>query len=443
MPHYTAPRTLSRKIEDYLDYGFTSNSNSTATASSTSYDGFGRMRVSEPFTLFDSQHRYVENKKWNNVVTGTGAVTHIPSESAINITAPAAAGTVIRQSNVVFPYQPGKSLLLMNSFAFSERTTTGAKNVTQRIGYFSADNGIYLEQTNGTANSVNPRLGNGLRLVLRSDSTTTTIGDSVEISVEQANWNSDKFDGTGMSGRILDITKANIFWMDIEWLGVGDVRCGFVVDGHMVVAHTFHNDNVNASAYMTTAVLPIRYELTNTGTTSPYVKQICNTVMSEGGFNPISATYNQLSNTDIGGTLKEVTTAGVYYNCVSLRLAAGKTDAVIIPTDANILGESNKSYQWVLIKNATFSTAPTWTIHTDCVTTEYNTNSLLTVTGGTIVKTGYFTSSSGAVAATNLGDISLQVGRTIAGVSDTYTLAVTSTSNIAKFTGCLTWYQII
>lgn len=443
MPHYTKDRTLSRKIEDYLDYGFTSNSNSASNATSTAYDGFGRMRVSQPYTLFDSQHRYVENTKWNNAVTGTGAVTHIPSESAINITTPSAAGTVVRQSNVVFPYQPGKSLLLMNSFAFSQRGTTGTKTVTQRIGYFSADNGIYLEQTNGTADSVTPRNGNGLRLVLRSDSTNTTVSDSTEISVEQADWNSDKFDGTGMSGRILDITKANIFWMDIEWLGVGDVRCGFIVDGHMVVAHTFHNDNVNASAYMTTAVLPIRYELTNTGTTSPYVKQICNTVISEGGFNPTSITYNQLATPNITTSgLRIAATDGTFYNVVSIRLATDKTDGIIIPTDIELLGESNKSYQWALLRNATFGTTPTWTTHADCATAEYTT-SVSTITGGVLVKTGYFTSNSGSVAKTIAGDISLQLGRTVAGVSDTYTVAITTTGSNAKYTGSLAWYQII
>ena len=31
--------------------------------SGTSGDAFGRLRVSDPFTLFDSQHRYQENDK--------------------------------------------------------------------------------------------------------------------------------------------------------------------------------------------------------------------------------------------------------------------------------------------------------------------------------------------------------------------------------------------
>ena len=443
MPHYTKDRTLSRKIEDYLDNGFTSNATSSATSTSTAFDGFGRARVAEPYTLFDSQHRYVENKKWNNALTGTGASTYVENESAVNLTAPAGAGTVIRQSNVVFPYQPGKSLLLMYSFSFSTAVLTNSKTVTQKIGYFNADNGIFLEQTNGAPNDVTPRNGGGLRLVLRSDSVTAGTGSSVDFAVEQANWNGDKFDGTGTSGRTLDVSKANIFWMDIEWLGVGDVRCGFIVNGKMVVAHTFHNDNANDTSYMTTAVLPIRYELTNTGTTSPYVKQICNTVISEGGFNPTSITYNQLASTNISNAnLRIAATDGLFYNVVSIRLATGKTDGIIIPTDIQLLGESNKSYQWALLRNATFGTAPTWVTHADCATTEFTT-SVSTITGGVLVKAGYFTSNSGSVGATIAGDIALQLGRTIAGVSDTYTVAITTTGTNAKYTGSLAWYQII
>ena len=443
MPHYTKDRTLSRKIEDYLDNGFTSVDTSSATSTPTIYDGFGRARVSEPYTLFDSQHRYTENKKWNNAVTGTGASSYFANESAVNIIAPAGAGTVIRQSNVVFPYQPGKSLLLMNSFAFSAVSLSGSKTVTQRIGYFNADNGVFLEQTNGARNAVTPRDGGGVRLVLRSDSATPGVGSPVEVAVEQADWNGDKFDGTGHTTKTLDISKANIFWMDIEWLGVGDVRCGFIVDGKMVVAHTFHSDNLNATSYMTTAVLPIRYELANTGTTSPYVKQICNTVISEGGFNPTSITYNQLASIDISTPhLRIAATEGSFYNVVSIRLAPGKTDGVVIPTDVELLGESNKSYQWALLRNATFTTQPTWSTHPDCSTVQFTTDTSV-VTGGVLVKTGYFTSNSGSVAQTMAGDISLQIGRTIAEVSDIYTLAITTTGTNAKYTGSLAWYQII
>jgi hypothetical protein len=58
-----------------------------------------------------------------------------------------------------------------------------------------------------------------------------SLSTGTETRVAQEDWNIDKLDGTGVSGITLDITKAQILWMDIEWLGLGTVRIGFVIDG--------------------------------------------------------------------------------------------------------------------------------------------------------------------------------------------------------------------
>ena len=424
--HFTAPRTLSRKIENYLDgvLGYTGN-DGISMNTSTSADAFGRLRISDSFTIFDSQHRFADNGKWNNSITGTASTTDLPNESAVRLNA-SQNGSIIRESNLVFPYQPGKSLLILNSFAFSASTV----GVTQRVGYYNDQNGIYLQQDGHE---------DGPAFVLRSYVTGSTDNSRL---VRRTSWNCDMFDGTGPSRRILDLTKANIFWMDIEWLGVGAVRCGFVVDGKFYVAHTFFNDNVNASSYMTTAVLPLRIELINTTSTSPFVKQICNTVVSEGGYQPKSIQHNQQSTSILNADLKSVTTAGTLYNAVSIRLNSDHLDGIVIPNEINVLGESNKTYQWFLIKNATLSETPTFTQHPDCATVDFSV-SVATVSGGNVVKTGYFTSNSGASTLANIGDLNLQLGRTQAGVSDVFTLAVTATANSSKFTANLGWYQIV
>ena len=38
-----------------------------------SYDAFGRLRVSNPLTLFDSSHRYRDNNLWTSLVVGSGS----------------------------------------------------------------------------------------------------------------------------------------------------------------------------------------------------------------------------------------------------------------------------------------------------------------------------------------------------------------------------------
>ena len=182
-------------------------------------DAFGRLRVSEPLTLFDSQHRYQDNGKWFTANTAGANTFHQINESAVDLNLNTTSGSYVhRETGRVFAYQPGKSLLIMNTFAFNTPKT----NLRQRVGYFSTENGVFLEN-DGTTNY----------LVLR----TKSSGVVVETRVAQADWNIDKFDGTGYSSQSggvehaggLNVSKANIFWVDVEWLGVGDVRCDVIV----------------------------------------------------------------------------------------------------------------------------------------------------------------------------------------------------------------------
>ena len=185
------------------------------TSTGTSGDAFGRLRTSSPFTIFDSQHRYQENDKWDTALNGGGSKTYSANESAVNLIVPTTYGAyVYRETKRVFPYQPVKSMLVMSSFVFA----TPQANLRQRVGYFGTQNGIYLEQDGTTT-----------YLVRRSYVT----GSVVNTRIAQADWNGDKLDGSGLSGRTLDLSKAQIFCIDIEWLGVGDVRCGLIVDGRM------------------------------------------------------------------------------------------------------------------------------------------------------------------------------------------------------------------
>jgi hypothetical protein len=232
------------------------------------HDAFGRLRVSNPLTLFDSSHRYRDNNLWNHLVVGTGStVGFVTTQGLINIGIGTTAGcSVIRETTKVFAYQPGKSLLVLNTFVMNASKT----NLRQRVGYFGADNGMYFEVDGDTSYFVERSLSLG---------TTTRVA--------QEDWNVDKLDGTGLSGITLNPSKAEILWMDIEWLGVGTVRIGFVIDGKFIHCHSFHHANIIESTYITSGSLPLRYEIANTGitTSTSNLKQICSSVISEGGYN--------------------------------------------------------------------------------------------------------------------------------------------------------------
>lgn len=390
-------------------------------------DAFGRLKVSQPFTLFDSQHRYQENDKWDTSTSTGGSITFRTNESAVDINVTTTSGSkVTRETKRVFAYQPGKSLLILSTFVFASKKT----NLRQRIGYFGTQNGIYLEQNN-----------NDVYLVLR-----TYVGGSVDDStyrVAQSSWNGDRFDGTGESGRTIDFTKANIMWMDVEWLGVGDVRVGFIVDGRPVIAHTFHNDNLRTTTYMTTASLPLRMEIENTGTTDSVstAKQICNSVMSEAGYEGFSRRYNITKNGSAGTTL---TTAGTQYPMVGIRLNSSRLDSVIVPSNISAVLEETASNKpdtilYRILLNPTV-TGGSWINHYNG-NVDYNITAT-SVSGGTDVIGGYI-SSSGSLSLSNINDFNFQLGRTQAGVSDIFMVTFTPINSGAIVYCDLSWFEII
>ena len=354
--------------------------------SSYAYDAFGRIRVSNPFTLFDSSNRYADNGKFATATTGTATATFNANEGLVDLDVGTASGDeVLRESQVVFAYQPGKSLLIMNSFTFD----TAKTNLRQRVGYFGTDNGFYLEQNDST-----------MSLVKRSKVT----GSVVNTEVTQANFNTDKLDGTGPSGFTLDLTTSQLLFMDMEWLGVGAVRLGFVIEGQFIIAHRFDwaNQSTNTGTYITTAALPIRYEITNTGTvaSASQLKQICSTVISEGGYE--LAGLQGVAGTPINSAYT-LTTAGVFYPLVSIRLKSTRLDAVSLMSAMSTIGTGNNIYyNWKIARGGSI-TGGTWVSGGTDSSVEYNiTGTAFTSTGSRDLASGYNVSSNQGGGSTDL-----------------------------------------
>lgn len=315
-------------------------------------DAFGRLRVSTPLTLFDSSHRYSDNGLWATSNTTGGTYTFSTNQGLIDLSVTAVSGSaVVRETTKVFAYQPGKSLLVLTTFVMSPAKT----NLVQRVGYFGANNGMFIEQDGST-----------LYFVERSFVT----GSVVETHIPQSQWNYDVFDGNGASGIVLDITKAQIMFMDIEWLGLGSVRMGFVIDGKFYLAHTFHHANIITTTYITTACLPLRYEIFNTGTTSgaSTLKQICSSVISEGGY---ELRGHQSAVSIPVATPYTMTTASTYYPIISLRLKTTHLDAIIILTALSILPTSPGNFHWRLNAGG-ITTGGTWVSAGADSSVEYN-----------------------------------------------------------------------
>ena len=395
---------------------------------STYLDAFGRQRVSNPLTLFDSSHRYADNNLWVNSITGTAAATFNANEGLVDLTVGSASGDqIIRETIKVFSYQPGKSLLVMTTFVMG----TAKANLRQRAGYFGAANGVYFE-----------REGSINYMVERSSVT----GSVVNTRVAQADWNQDKLDGTGPSGLTLDSSKAQILYVDIEWLGLGTVRTGFVINGAFVPVHNFNHANLINTTYITTASLPMRCEMTNVAATTgaSTFKQVCSTVISEGG-------YELRGIQSTAGTAvtspTTLTTAGTFYPVVSIRLKSTRLDAIAILSAVSILGlTNNANYKWELVASGT-TTGGTWVSAGTNSSIEYNiTGTSFSSTGGTILATGFFQGSnqgSSTVDITKASLFSTQLERnSFTATAYEVTLACASSGNGDQVLGSVDWEEI-
>jgi hypothetical protein len=256
--------------------------------------------------------------------------------------------------------------------------------------------------------------------------------------VVQSAWNGDPLDGSGASGITLDTTKAQILFADFEWLGVGSVRVGFVIDGQYITAHTFDNANEVTSVYMQTATLPLRIEIENTAATasSSSMKQICSTVISEGGYEQTSVERVARRST----TLTGIGTS--FVPLVSIRLASDSLGAVILPKQVRVLPIANGEYEIALVKNATLTGASYDT--TTFASVDFDVTATA-MSGGDVVLNEYATASNQAGAQAQndlLYNFDMQLGATIAGTSDVYTVAVRVLSGTGSAIGSLAFYDL-
>ena len=372
-------------------------------------DAFGRARMSEPFTLFDSTLRYTKRTdQWYESTVGGGIIDYLANESTASLTTTTASGdTALRRTKRNMPYQPGKSLQIMQSFCGASPVI----GLVQEVGYFDDENGIILRAS-----------GTTLQLAIRSKSS----GSVTEETVNQANWNLDTFS-------TLSFNKTNIFITDLEWLGVGRVRCGFVIDGEIKWCHEFNHANDKAVVYMTTATLPLSYRIKNEATlaSGAALKQICCTAISEGGYEPSGPIY-------VGGRgIGDVQSITTETMVAAIRMASGRTDNVILPAQVDAAADGNAIAQWRLYLNPTVS--GTWTAAANG-RGNVQTMSTGTISGGTVIETGLLSGKSNSVFSPESA-LAFSLGKDNAGNSDILALTIQCDTSM-KATGQIGWREL-
>lgn len=231
-------------------------------------DGFGRIQMSQMQAVGEYYHIGGDRPEvfWTKT-TGSGSVTYdVNSSMMVYSTGTASGAESTRTTQQYHPYKPGTSQLMYFSNAIGD---IGKANVIREWGYYDDYNGFGF-RLNGTQ----------LQVFLRSDVT----GSVVEEVVNQADWSNVTLANNDSFEENLDVSKGNIYWADMEWLGVGRVRLGIITtDGRRVTCHEFRNANKKTLTYMRTGSLPLRWLQKNTGTaaSTSEMRVSCGVVFTE------------------------------------------------------------------------------------------------------------------------------------------------------------------
>lgn len=384
-------------------------------ADSPSIDAFGKWRVSNPTTLFDSKQIVNSGSFYFDIKTVSGATVTWNSGSAqstLKVTQ-TSGSRAIKQTKEIFVYQPGKSQQIICTGKFDGRVD----GIKKSIGLFDDDDGFFFQSSGSSFGVVLRKKINGVR--------TDTF-------ISQSNWNLDKMNGSGPSGNILDITKAQIYTADFEWLGVGRIRYGVVQKGLLIYVHEINNYNNLETVYLRNPNLPIRYEISthkNT-TTGSLLTQICSSVISEGGYTNIGqrTVITNYTGANIG--------AAEYNGILFIRYNNNSSKcAQIVPEQLDLLIKPGNSSpfagRWDILVNPTVTNALTWNNVSGSVITQVaiSTGNPIINRGETIA-TGYFAgTAANSVASQIVLDPFYSLGRKIDGTSDILAIVIKTIDN--------------
>ena len=238
-----------------LDIDNTGSANIRFAEGNPQLDAFGKLRVSGATLLGE----YIFSSgtlstQFSSILRNGGTVTWDNNSRALVLTNTTANDShTSHTSNTYHHYFPGSSQLFIGTFAMGDN---GKPGLMREWGMFDDKNGFYFMQDEGV-------LGVGIR--------SNASGSIVNIFIPQEDWNIDKADGTGKSQMVLDVTKDNIYWIDVQWLGAGRVRYGTYYDGQRVVLHEYYHGNKFSVPVTAMGSLPVcvhQMNMTATGSTS-------------------------------------------------------------------------------------------------------------------------------------------------------------------------------
>lgn len=348
--------------------------------SSDTLDAFGYLPVNSPVVIFESSLEFGQDADSWEIITATGGTTSYSTfSSTMDLTVgPTAGSSVIREQHGYNYYVPG----IANTVLVTGVLGASAAGVTKRIGYYNDNNGFYFEQENGV-----------MFACLRSYSSGTVVTQKFT----QSSWNIDKMDGSNNyalnpSGITFDASKAQVFFFDYQWLGVGRVRYGLIIDGKRYIIHEIRNANNTTTTYMGSPSLPVRYEVFLTSNTTSTLKAICTSVITNNNDVPISRLL-AVSNGATTKTLVSNTRTSLLSMRLSPTLEGRNNRSRIIISDIDVITTSNNTiYVEIVLQRSNLGEPnlggpPSWTTLNNSAV-QYSVDGT-TTTGGSVIWSGY------------------------------------------------------
>jgi hypothetical protein len=354
-------------------------------------DSFNRLRTSAPNIEFDAQHHFgQEHYQFVGVATAGGTLTEDPDTSSLILAVTSTTGDKYVNRSRRHYYQAGLSKMAI--MTWNPQVLDAPATAVVEIFIRSSTSGTPLE-------TIYPRSG-----------WIDTLDGSV--------------DANNPSGVLLDLNACNIEEIDLQWLGVGMVRCAKNLSGMPVEYVAPDHANNKTTVYMQTANLPVTYEIEKTATgiirslgyyddddgigiritettaNGGSMMQICTSVLSEGA-GDLLALQRAKSNDFTPVTA----TASGMVPILSIRPAAlyrGRTNkGLALVLEIEVFTTGLKPIHWEAWEDATL-TAPNWQpVAADDTMMEYDvTASAATTTTNRTRDEGYLAASA-ATTTTN------------------------------------------
>ena len=407
----------------------------------TAYDAFRRLRVSTTHTLLSVSHLHGKNNLLvDEQLTdqANASSTHYPGKAYVDmsLTGNSTTSAVVRQSRRYCEYQPGKSLLWMGTGVLNAGGSNGA-NCISRMGLFDGENGVFFEYSQNGADT-----GRTLKVGKRSK----VSGSVVTTTVERTAFNVDQLDGKGQSRLAVDCSKANIYWIDLQWLGVGRVRFGIMREGRLFTCHALQHENAGTEPYMSRATLPVRYEVRSNGTSGSNagsLRMICSTVSSEAGYeiNGTPGAAGRFYDTAVSVTNTKT--------CViAVRLKSTHNRCRVTIHGFHLMSTAASDFVYALYHwrqpAADPVTSPSWTSHSDDSAVEYSLGTISDFSGG-VVRAHGFMSDHVDVVAGDANDRHIDALAGIDGTSDVIAVMCQRAAGTAaqSIFGSINWTEYI